>query len=843
MQRLVDNGAEVNETICGVPLGEALRVENETLVKIFLEAGADPRGLASPQTWSITEKSALEDAVLKGRSSLIKLILEYSILKKSQFDQRILDQTLQWALKAMRSDTVTLLFQYGAVIGPDKSESHDNTKWIHRAAGWDGSEEILMDLLARRIYPVNVQQDDGQTALHLACTLGYRLAIEFLLSNGASPNVQDDQGQTPLHKAATWHALEDVSSMLLEHGASRDIRDKSSKTASDIAASLKAQTLPSSGGPYSTAEFEEKLDHTLGTENLATSQQNSHDTTIFLEVVRRLNVETSTVPEQKTRPPKRLIDIHTGEVVSGSEDKKYVTVSYIWSPEKYKNQDPAFFLDSHQSLVPGFFEDVVERLVATDPGLIEKVASTDKNLRLPKLPHFQSSSAYFQEVYILAATEAARRGLRYVWLDSVCIDQNLPSDKETEIPFMADYYRGAECCVVISELLRQKLCVGWSDFRQDHRRPQGPKDRLFGWIVPDESLFAWIIGYHHHRVWTFQETFLAREVVVCGSGLRIHASKLIEARTAEHGTKRSQGNGRFSVLAEHFPLRSSGAVTGAKPLSFSHCLHLLQGRECLSEHDRVYGILGLFPPTLRRAVPVDYTVSLSAALANYLFVSVCAGELANLFLIRDADYPPHQISPSPSWLPTGYGSPFESVVDMTAHSDLRFSAQSSTGKLTLCMQYLPISDVRTCSNAFSEDLRWGHHNTLVRPKDWDGHALPFLAAVGVEPLGPWIRNFDSWSRSFDDSSRRNEKEKAERASMLRENEMRRQRIQVAANEQRAVMATFGIRKLTNEFSVRPDMWLWLILCTEDGWVSWKREAIGITGKLECKLKWREFVIY
>ena len=43
-----------------------------------------------------------------------------------------------------------------------------------------------------------------------------------------------------------------------------------------------------------------------------------------------------------------------------------------------------------------------------------------------------------------AAITAQRLGLRYLWIDSLCIIQDDASDKEQEIPKMADYYQNAE---------------------------------------------------------------------------------------------------------------------------------------------------------------------------------------------------------------------------------------------------------------------------------------------------------------------------------------------------------------------------------------------------------------
>ncbi|XP_072945261.1 uncharacterized protein [Epargyreus clarus] len=63
---------------------------------------------------------------------------------------------------------------------------------------------------------VNVQDDNGYTALHHACVRGHKEIVQLLLSVNASPCVVDKKGATPLHLAA-WQGDSDVVGMLLAH--------------------------------------------------------------------------------------------------------------------------------------------------------------------------------------------------------------------------------------------------------------------------------------------------------------------------------------------------------------------------------------------------------------------------------------------------------------------------------------------------------------------------------------------------------------------------------------------------------------------------------------------------
>ena len=45
--------------------------------------------------------------------------------------------------------------------------------------------------------------------------------------------------------------------------------------------------------------------------------------------------------------------------------------------------------------------------------------------------------------------------LNYMWLDSLCINQNSKEDKELQVPLMGDYYHGAELVMVILDDIGQ----------------------------------------------------------------------------------------------------------------------------------------------------------------------------------------------------------------------------------------------------------------------------------------------------------------------------------------------------------------------------------------------------
>ena len=71
------------------------------------------------------------------------------------------------------------------------------------------------------VIPINICDEDGWTALHLASWSNKKYVVE-LLKNVADINAQNKDGTTPLHHAARRNSTEAIS-VLLQHDALRNI--------------------------------------------------------------------------------------------------------------------------------------------------------------------------------------------------------------------------------------------------------------------------------------------------------------------------------------------------------------------------------------------------------------------------------------------------------------------------------------------------------------------------------------------------------------------------------------------------------------------------------------------
>jgi ankyrin repeat protein len=77
---------------------------------------------------------------------------------------------------------------------------------------------------------VNKQDDNGNTALHLAILAGnYPAAVQYLLDQGADPNVRNKKGQSPLHLAVLSQNAP-LCSLLLKKGSNLFLVDNQSQS-------------------------------------------------------------------------------------------------------------------------------------------------------------------------------------------------------------------------------------------------------------------------------------------------------------------------------------------------------------------------------------------------------------------------------------------------------------------------------------------------------------------------------------------------------------------------------------------------------------------------------------
>ncbi|XP_022786816.1 serine/threonine-protein phosphatase 6 regulatory ankyrin repeat subunit A-like isoform X3 [Stylophora pistillata] len=102
----------------------------------------------------------------------------------------------------------------------------------------EGDVDALKELLEEQPAQLNdVKTEEGDFALHVATRLKNTEIVELLMEHGASANIQNDGGQTPLHIAVS-NEDEAMVNFLISRSAKTDIADSELLTATDLASRL-----------------------------------------------------------------------------------------------------------------------------------------------------------------------------------------------------------------------------------------------------------------------------------------------------------------------------------------------------------------------------------------------------------------------------------------------------------------------------------------------------------------------------------------------------------------------------------------------------------------------------
>lgn len=83
-------------------------------------------------------------------------------------------------------------------LPPHDSRSHGRTNLLHRATK-EGNFTIVSELLTCGYRNIDAKNQDGHTAVHLACRYSNEQMVRKLIDSGANVNCRDTKGNTPLH--------------------------------------------------------------------------------------------------------------------------------------------------------------------------------------------------------------------------------------------------------------------------------------------------------------------------------------------------------------------------------------------------------------------------------------------------------------------------------------------------------------------------------------------------------------------------------------------------------------------------------------------------------------------
>ena len=136
--------------------------------------------------------------------------------------QRRLNQQLRQVLQLPLGDSrmaIPLLHQ-GASVHTTGRAGQTNGRWtVLMDAAWDGDLDLTREALQQGA-KVNARDEDGATALHVACRYEKPEVVRELLAHGAAVDVKDARGVTPLACARST-GNPDIVRLLAQHGATK----------------------------------------------------------------------------------------------------------------------------------------------------------------------------------------------------------------------------------------------------------------------------------------------------------------------------------------------------------------------------------------------------------------------------------------------------------------------------------------------------------------------------------------------------------------------------------------------------------------------------------------------
>ncbi|KAI1408136.1 heterokaryon incompatibility protein-domain-containing protein [Hypoxylon sp. FL1857] len=275
--------------------------------------------------------------------------------------------------------------------------------------------------------------------------------------------------------------------------------------------------------------------------------------------------ETCRVSDTPTRRPTRLIDVSLNslKLECNPEDSPYVALSHPWGdPERH-----ARFCTTKSN------KESLEESIDYD--------------KLPK--NFQDAVAVTRSL-----------GIKYLWIDSLCIVQKEKGDKgdfHIESRFMEDYYSGAYCTLAASSadgsssgFLTRRPAEDTTRRCHGLQSSSGPESTFY--ICNSIDDFARDVETSHlsTRGWVFQERALSRRTIhfagtqaywECGHGVRCETmSRLF--------------NRRSSFLSDpNFPSSATQYYKGMRIEFFQYIYSRYSTLEFSQETDRSVAMFGL----------------------------------------------------------------------------------------------------------------------------------------------------------------------------------------------------------------------------------------------------------
>jgi hypothetical protein len=198
----------------------------------------------------------------------------------------------------------------------------------------------------------------------------------------------------------------------------------------------------------------------------------------------------------------------------------------------------------------------------------------------------------------------------WYWVDGICIEQADEEEKAQQVKMLWKIFGDADTVLVYLGEGDEDSASAVSAIQQAARsrsRQIGPEYDAVRRLLTR----AWFT-----RLWTMQEAILAKEMlVVCGEKsvewrdiAYVHNFVSSERVLSVQGKSRTISRIRSPSISSITSLRQWRADNGENDAQYcAQILELMFSQSCFMEVDRVYAVLGLFPPDLMAKIDVNYS--------------------------------------------------------------------------------------------------------------------------------------------------------------------------------------------------------------------------------------------
>ena len=219
---LIDNDADVDarDDDGRSALTWAIERNNFAMVDLILEAGADINQTAddgrTPFSWA------------RERDMAVKLIDAGADIEEPDAEGR---NALMRAARRSQPGTVQVLIAEGLDV--NHTDNYGRHSLIYLTSYFREEYPEMVELLLENGAEIDLQDEQGRTALRWAAERRHHETIAILLEAGAEVNVQDNDGETPLIAIAPIRSggSVEIAQMLIDFGADVTIEDNRGKTA------------------------------------------------------------------------------------------------------------------------------------------------------------------------------------------------------------------------------------------------------------------------------------------------------------------------------------------------------------------------------------------------------------------------------------------------------------------------------------------------------------------------------------------------------------------------------------------------------------------------------------